>query len=221
MIQKYLPYSLCIFVLIACTELHFLRQTENAHSITKDAMGTRWIDLHHGTCTVRVISFHKEHLRLAVENPQNPLAVCEPGVSPLVDVAAPAAKALIRSYKSDKIANLQMDLDLSSQPTLLKKWAVFLKNNPEWQSRKISKNPWGNSEHPLVKTLIEQSDVFSSYNPLLAKFPEFTKKKLHIEKIDYVPASHFPFFESDLRPAGYVPQERIPVPLVVSIDLKK
>lgn len=187
-------------------------------TIKKDEAGTRWIDVHSGQCTIRVLSFNSSHLRLAIESAHQ--GDCEIGVSPLIDAAAPAAKLLMDSYGADKSKQLMMDVSLSANPTLIKKWALFLKASPRWQNRPKQKNPWDTSEYKLIRELLEESQIFASYSPVTDKFPQFKEKSLRIEKVNYQTVSELPYFESELRAMGYAPQERLPIPLMVDLTLK-
>lgn len=219
MLKKLTLLILVFLSVISCTDLHLRRQSKNAHTIITDKVGTKWIDVQHGACTVRILSFQHGHLRLSVQNPQSPQSPCEPGISPLIEVAAPAAKILMDSYNKP-LRQLQLDMAMASSPTLIRKWELFLKQNQQWQSRPIPKNPWDNSEYPLIKSLLERSDVFSSYAPLFSQFPQLKNKSLHIEKVHYETASKLPDFDSTLRAAGYMPQERIPIPMVITMELR-
>lgn len=214
-----LPICFALFLLIACTDLHLRRQSKSSYSIVSDKIGTRWIDVKHGDCTVRVLSFQQGHLRFAVESGTTENTVCEPGVSPLIEVIAPAANALLSSH-STPLTRLQMDVNLLSQPTLVVGWAAYLKDSAQWKNRVHQKDPWGTKEYPLVKTLLEASRVFDSYDALFRQFPNLKFHALYIEKVSYQTAGTLSYYESRLRPLGYMPQERIPVPLIVSLELK-
>lgn len=220
MIQKIWPLMIVVFVISACTDMHLRREQKIKNTITKDAMGTRWTDVTEGHCTVRILSFNVGHIRLALESKQNPQLPCEVGIPPLITAAATPAKALMDSYSPEKADKMQVELSLSTNPTLIKKWAAFLKQSPIWKNRPKQKSPWDESEYKLVRQLLQDGNIFESYSPLLSKFPTYPKHSLHIEKVSYETAASFPFFESDLRAMGYVPQDRIPIPLIVTLTME-
>lgn len=220
MIQNLFRFVIVALVISACTDLHLRRERSGKSTITKDAVGTRWIDVPVGPCTMRLLSFHSGHLRFAVESQNKPDALCDIGSSELLEIAAAPAKELIDSY-SETPSSLQLEVPLASSPAMIKKWAEFLSQNSEWKNRPKQSNPWDTSEYKLIKELLLKSDVFSALSSVEKKFPIYTIPSLHIEKVNYETVSHFPFYEKELRPLGYMPQDRLPIPLMTTKTLKR
>lgn len=222
--MKLVTSSIIKTVLVSITILiancnHLFSPQGSFPQIQKDTAGTRWLDVRVDNCTVRVLSFNEFHLRIAIESPNHD-NVCEPGLPPIITAVAPAAKILMDSYDKKNAKLLTINLSLTQNPTLIKKWAGFLKTSDRWKNRPKQKNAWDTSEYKLILSLLEEGDIFSSYKPLFDQFAYLKDKKLRIEKVDYQNVSALSFYESDLRALNYAPHERLPIPLMVDVTLK-
>jgi hypothetical protein len=209
-----MPLTINIFSLIAlfllsisCTS----KPSKNDYHIQKDQLDTRWIDLNLSDCQIRILGLGPQTLRISHRAPQeNRKNSCEFGTSPLIEKIAPAAKALMVSYKKNS-DGINIELSLRHNPSLLKKWAAFLILSPQWQKR-----PKNETHTTLILQLLKEGRIFASYSPLTAQFSDtYTKENLYIEKVSYERADSFAYFKTDLLPLGYKPADTIPVPLMI------
>lgn len=212
-----------VFALASCS--HFFskrsKKVSSSPKIEADTAGSRWVDVTTKNCSARVLSFEPGHFRLALIEQKNTNLTCETGTSPLIEAFAPGVKALLKKLSPTPIHTVQVELSLNTNPTLLKKWSVFLKQSVKWQNRNKTQTTNANLEQPLILTLLEESSVFTSYEPLFSVFKNYPKRKLRIEKIIYTSAYDLPFYISDLKNIGYFPQEQIPIPQIIEMNFYK
>lgn len=214
-------------ILILCTILVLFLGCTNAagpsselvekvhkYQIKIDEFGEKTIDQPVATCKLSVLKRQKKFFSITAES-----EACDP-LSPALRIEVIRRMKALVQYDRDDSTSITISIYLLHHPSILKKWAKSLKKSPEWNNRPKPKSPWDTSEYPLIVKLMNKYDIFRDYKPLFDSLG-YQYKTIRIQKVAYQKAEGFSFFKTELEKYGYSPEERIPVPLMSSMEAVK